>query len=395
MIPNQARTDVAAYIRPTALEIATAAVTGLAPVTPLPPPGPTPRTALEDAIRPALADAPCFVTFSGGRDSSAVLAVAVALARREGHELPIPATKIYPDHPESEESAWQRLVIDHLGLTEWMRVEYGDEIELLGPIARASLRDRGLLWPPALQVHSDWYQRLAPGSVLTGEGGDDVLGARRISALRKLRQRRLPSRKLVVMTASSLLPLSVRIRQHQRALSPWMPEWLTEKAARYASEQLARELADTPLRYDESTWHIRRHRSWATYQHNHELIGRDSGVTIHEPLLDEVFLAALAHLGGAMGFSGRTATMRALFSDLLPLTLIARQTKAGFDGPYTGFSMRDFARSWDGTGVDADLVNADALRKAWLTKPTMTGSLLLQQVWMQQKGIPLAGARQQ
>ena len=68
----------------------------------------TPREALDDAIRPALVDGPCYVTFSGGRDSSAVLAAATALARREGHALPVPVTRVYPDLPDTDESDWQR-----------------------------------------------------------------------------------------------------------------------------------------------------------------------------------------------------------------------------------------------------------------------------------------------
>lgn len=388
------RTRPGCYARPSAFEVATASVTGIVPATPLPPSGPSPREALEEAIRPALVDGPCFVTFSGGRDSSAVLAVAVALARREGHDLPVPATKVYPGHPRTDESSWQRLVIDHLGLTDWVRVEYRDEVELLGPIARASLRDRGLLWPPALQVHGHWYERIGPGSVLTGEGGDEVLGTRRISALRRLRRRRVPSRKLMTLAATSLLPLPLRMRHQGRSLQAWEPEWLTPATAEVWREQMARELADTPLRYDESTWHIRRRRSWNTYLQNHLLVGQDSGVHIHEPLLDERFLAALAHRGGALGFTGRTATMRALFSDLLPQQLLARSTKAAFDSPYTGSSMREFAQTWDGSGVDHDHVDPLALREAWLAdSPRMTSSLLLQQAWMHAEGIPRTGIR--
>ena len=91
-------------------------------------------------MRPALVDGPCYVTFSGGRDSSAVLAAATALARREGHALPIPVTRVYPDLPDTDESDWQRAVVDHLGLTEWVRLELRDgESDLLGAAARDAL----------------------------------------------------------------------------------------------------------------------------------------------------------------------------------------------------------------------------------------------------------------
>ena len=52
---------------------------------PLPEPGGLGvRGALEAAVLPALQRPPCLVSFSGGRDSSAVLAVAADVARRHG-----------------------------------------------------------------------------------------------------------------------------------------------------------------------------------------------------------------------------------------------------------------------------------------------------------------------
>ena len=46
-------------------------------------------SAVEDAVLPAVSRPPCVVTFSGGRDSSLVLAVATRVARREGLPDPI------------------------------------------------------------------------------------------------------------------------------------------------------------------------------------------------------------------------------------------------------------------------------------------------------------------
>ena len=84
-----------------------------------------PRAALEAAIRPLVRCAPCVVGFSGGRDSSALLAVAVALAAREGLDPPVPVSFRFP-HAETRESEWQELVVRHLGLAEWARVEIDD-----------------------------------------------------------------------------------------------------------------------------------------------------------------------------------------------------------------------------------------------------------------------------
>jgi hypothetical protein len=56
------------------------------------PAGLSPIAAFEDVVRSALVRPPCVVTFSGGRDSSAILAVAMRLARDEGHEPPVAVT---------------------------------------------------------------------------------------------------------------------------------------------------------------------------------------------------------------------------------------------------------------------------------------------------------------
>ncbi len=77
-------------------------------------PDPDPVRALRDALRPALRQAPCVISFSGGRDSSLLLAVAVDLAAREGHAPPVAVTFRYPGDHDSDESSWQHLVVDHL-----------------------------------------------------------------------------------------------------------------------------------------------------------------------------------------------------------------------------------------------------------------------------------------
>ncbi len=81
----------------TQLEIASGLVLGTTPPTPLPSAAVGARQALELAVRPALERAPCLVSFSGGRDSSAVLAVATRVARRHGLPPPVPATNRFRD----------------------------------------------------------------------------------------------------------------------------------------------------------------------------------------------------------------------------------------------------------------------------------------------------------
>ena len=70
-----------------------------------------PSAALERAVLPALLRPPCVVSFSGGRDSSLVLAAAVAVARSEGLAAPIPITVRFPASAESDEQEWQERVV--------------------------------------------------------------------------------------------------------------------------------------------------------------------------------------------------------------------------------------------------------------------------------------------
>ena len=87
----------------------------------------SPRAELERIIDDQFASGrQVFVCFSGGRDSSAVLALAVHVARRNGAPLPIPVTLRFPDHPESDETNWQEMVVRHLDLTEWIVIDRPD-----------------------------------------------------------------------------------------------------------------------------------------------------------------------------------------------------------------------------------------------------------------------------
>lgn len=373
------------FVRANAFEVATGWLHGLLPATPLPPASGTPREALDEAMLPALREGPCYVTFSGGRDSSAVLAAATVLARREGLDPPVPVTRVYPLLPDTEESEWQDRVIRHLGLRDWVRLEFtGGETDLLGPDARDAVRRRGLVWPAALQTHGSMFRHLGSGSIMTGEGGDAVLGFRRGSALAALRRGRRPSRALLGLVAESLLPASARgalLRRRIRASN--QSRWLTPAALTVHIETAAAEEAVEPLRYDAGTWYITRRRFFAAASRNYAAGAAEFGLRSFDPLLDHGFIAALAHAGGRWGFTGRSDTMRALFSDVLPPPVLSRNSKASFNQAHTGAATHAFARDWDGVGVDPDLVDVAALRAVWLSEqPTMATGLLLHQAWL-------------
>ena len=69
--------------------------------------------------------------------------------------------------------------------------------------------------------------------------------------------------------------------------------------------------------------------------------------------------------------------------DRLPLEILTRKTKASFVDVFWGPRTREFAQNWDGTGVDADLVDVEALRKEWCSeRPDFRSTLLLQSAWL-------------
>ncbi|WP_229401409.1 asparagine synthase-related protein, partial [Micromonospora okii] len=136
----------------------------------------TPLAALEAAVLPALRRPPCVVSFSGGLDSSLVLAVAVRVARREGLPDPVPVTWRFRDAPRADESAWQDEVVRALGVGgTWQVLTAGDDLDLVGPVARRFLRRYGVLHPLNLHLHLPIVELAAGGALLTGVGGDQVL----------------------------------------------------------------------------------------------------------------------------------------------------------------------------------------------------------------------------
>ncbi|WP_162606523.1 asparagine synthase-related protein [Jiangella asiatica] len=373
------------YYRLSAFELATSWVPGVRPLGPLPDTVSSARIAFESAVRPALLRPPCYVSFSGGRDSSAVLAVATHIARREGLADPVPVTEVYPGIDAADESHWQRLVIDHLGLHEWTRISISGESDLLGAAAQASLLRRGVLWPPSFHVKDALFATASGGTLLTGEGGDEVIGPRRVTPVTLLvRKRRRPRPALLRAVTAALAPAPLRRAWLRRdiARSDQQP-WLRPSVAREHRRQLAADEAAEPLSWGRAIRWVRHRRAVDAVLTNYQALGTEHDVVVGHPLLDDGFLAALAGAGGRWGFAGRTALMRILFADVLPDEILRRSTKASFDRAYMGEATRDFARGWDGTGVDTDLVDPETLRAAWLSDhPSTLSGTLLQQAWL-------------
>jgi len=375
------------YLRPDPFEIASSWMHGRVPAPARADEAHDPRAALEDAVLPALGSGTCFVAFSGGRDSSAVLAVATLVARRHGLPDPVPVTELYPGVPESDESEWQDVVVTHLGLREWVRLEFPDGNDLLGPQAQASLARRGMLWPVALHVKAAVLDRLDAGaSLLTGEGGDEVLGRRRGAQVSRLWRRRLRDLRArdLRSAGSCLAPVAYRRRSEQtRFERADMQPWLLPAARSRHHRLVAADLAAEPLTTPRSLEWLLPRRVSAGASHNYRVLAAEHGLRLHEPLLAPRFVRALASRAGTWGYPSRTEAMRDLFSDLLPDAILSRRSKAYFNRAFMGGSTRSFALGWDGAGVDPGLVDTDLLRQEWLSDfPSAISTPLLHAAWL-------------
>jgi asparagine synthase (glutamine-hydrolysing) len=345
----------------------------------------SPRDLLERQTLEQLRQSPCFVAFSGGRDSSAVLAVATAVARRHGLPLPVPVTRVFPAHADTDETAWQTAVIRHLGLDHWVRLPLHDECDLIGPIAGDVLRRFGVVWPFAAFTSVPVFEVARGGRVLTGEGGDNVFGAHRASVIRHLgagplRQRLRAARVL----PSAVAPRRMRLRYLRRVARrrTAMP-WLRATAHGAASILLAEELAEAPLSWAQSIRRESRRRSWRAGSATIQRIAGTHDVVVVHPLLDDGFLEVLGAWGHRFGPMSRTQIMQDLFGDLLPPPVLARTTKAAFNTTVVGAASRRFAEQWDGGGVDPQLVDVEQLRDAWLaSRPHPSSFGLLQGAWL-------------
>ncbi len=375
------------FARPrlTPLELASGIPLGTqpgAPSLPLVEPTMNPRVALEEAVLRGLVNGRCVVGFSGGRDSSAVLAVAAHVARREGLALPVPATLRYPDVPMAEESAWQEIVIRHLGLDDWVRTDVGDEHDYLGPIARPVLRRHGVLWPPYLYCYQPLMKLAVGGVFMTGFDGDNLFAGWRWGRLEAVRRRAVRPGlgdlgRLALITGPPLVR-RVAARRHRLPCT-----WLTPAALREVNARWFAHYAAEPGRWDHWLEWLAKLRGLALEHSTLDVLGRDCGATVANPLLDRRFLATLARQGGRVGCGDRTTMMESLFADLLPTEVLSRSTKAYFGPCLWRDASKHFAASWDGWGTDSALVDVDRLKVEWAKPfPANRSMPLLQQAWL-------------
>lgn len=377
------------HLRPTPLEIAAGRMLGEDPAAPALPevdPALTPLEALRESVLPALRRPPCLVTFSGGRDSSAVLAVAVEVARREGLPLPVPVTVRFSGAPGSSEPEWQEAVIGHLGLEEWLRLEVAEELDLVGPVAGRILRRHGLVYPVNASLFLLLLEQAAGGSLLTGIGGDSMLGGWLFwHPAEVLARRGRPRPGDLLLAGYALTPPPARrlVTRHRTQSLPWLRPDVQRLVAREQGDAAAR----APLRWGDHLALCLRQRSLVGAVGTISLLADDAGALVAHPLIDPRFAAALARAGGWHGLGSRTSVMRALFGGLLPDELLSRSSKAQFLYVYFRAASREFARRFGGEGLDPDAFDVEALRATWLSlMPPGTSALPLQAAWLASAG---------
>lgn len=343
------------------------------------------RLALEQVVRRALLRPPCVVSFSGGRDSSAVLALAVLVARREGLAEPIPVTNRFAAVPSADERDWQELVVRHLRLSDWTCLELTDELDMLGPAAVDILHRHGVLAPFNSHFHVPLLALAPGGSLLTGIGGDEVFEPTDRAPLgRLLYGRALPSRRQLKPLALATLPRS--IRRLRLASEPAFKSygWLRREARIEIARRYADWMADEPISYQASmrTWWWRS-RVLQCNLDAKRLLARDLNVEIHHPFADPDVLLAYGADRGRLGPPGRVWAIRELFGDLLPQAVIERESKSTFNGAFWTGAALPFVERWGGEGVDTDLVDIRRLRDEWMRpEPSPHSFALLQQAFL-------------
>ena len=344
------------------------------------------RDALEQSLCHSLQRGPCVIAFSGGRDSSLLLAAAVHVARREGLPEPVPFTRVFPGIGEADEGHWQEMMIRHLGVIDWERREFGDELDVIGSIAQRHLLSHGLLWPAAIGSSVPLFEMVPGGVVLDGEGGDETLGVdtHRIAPLTDVFMAPRPVRVDRLRPAlGALAPARVRLLRARKRWSTDSFEWLRPAVREDFIGELVDDYVNRPLSFASSLRSLLLRRGQIVGMHNRKLLAASYGVDLDSPLMNPTFVGALAREGGWLGRGSRTAVLRQLAGDLLPHAIVERRSKAAFNRAYIGPRSREFADGWQGFGIDEDLVDAELLRAAWLEEQAhwMT-ALLLQQAWL-------------
>ena len=160
-------------------------------------------------------------------------------------------------------------------------------------------------------------------------------------------------------------------------------EWLRPPTRREALHRWADERSRDPIAWSgHLRWQLRR-RDTRISAETFAAIADGAGARILHPLLEPRFVGALARHGGRLGFGDRRATIAALFGDVVPPVVLTRRDKATFGEVFWGAPTRALMRSWDGEGLDREIVDPAALKRLWSGDgPFARTALLVHQIWL-------------
>lgn len=316
------------------------------------------------------------------------LATATRYARRAGHDDPIPLTLSYPGLATEEELRLQERVVAHLGLAAWERVEPEGSLDLVGPVAGATLTRTGPIWPANAYVMTPLIEAARDGVFVFITGLEDVftwwLWAPLVSVIKR---DRLPGKRDLALLAAALTPASERARAlRRRDVPPPMP-WLKPEAEREAMALLRRRHAEVPRRFDRAVVTQVTHRCFEGAAGTLRAIGDAVGTSVEQPLRRPDVAESIAGAGGWRGFRSLKAMLLEMCGDLLPADVFNRRAGSDLAPLFFSDASREFAAEWSGTGLDESLVDTEALRRTWLSDtPDVRSACLLQYAWLTVRG---------
>jgi hypothetical protein len=351
-------------------------------------PGTNPRLELEKVLLEHLSRGPVGVTFSGGRNTGTILAVAQRVARKHGLPDPVPLSLSFGVPETSRDEEAQAAAIEALGLSgTWQRIDMRNRAELLGAQAREGLERNGLLFPASAFWVRPMAERLkevagaGEPTLLAGHGEAELHSYWPYGPLHQvLARKRRPGRRELRLLARAAVPHTVRTRRERRRYRsrsvPWLRPGVIDRLAEL-SEPVAW------LRWDRTLTFLRARRCESATQRGYEQIVRHTGVRVAFPRLDDRYLGALIRCGGAGGFGTREELTERLFGDVLPPVLKERTDKIAYGKVFFGPETCAFGERWSGGGLPEELVDPGVLRRLWSSERyDWRTAALLQAAWL-------------
>jgi hypothetical protein len=302
-----------------------------------------------------------------------VLAAAARAARVHGVDAPVPVTLRFPGDPLSLEDDYQRLVLDELALSDWIVLEPGSELDILGALSTELARRHGSLFPFNAHFAGYMLRHCGTGTLLTGLGGDEVMTPHPLLEVgRMAAAKRPPSLALARTYAATRYP-----RRAGRYLNAFRRPWLTPQAIEAHTARLVAEVEAWRVHAGNHLREVASQSRWLALAVDamHRIAG-GFGMTIEHPLLDHGVVEALARQRGFTGGTSRSEITRLAFAELLPPALIERTTKASFSEVFWTDLARTTWRDLPLDRIDQNLVDVDRLAEEWstgrATSPTAT-----------------------